>query len=166
MAGKVEEIVSVEPEKASLLDKIERRMKPDIKIVTAQAINEQTSPWVKGKFAISGETKMRQLVEDITTLVDKLWDCLRDNDRAFLIRSMETLLRQAVVQTPTMEGMKLLDGIFQPPAPSHYSQEIIDTVDVLKKLKEGRLKLAVDLSGEETSLNEANPVVKVLIIFA
>jgi len=160
-AGSVGVTLPTEQDAGSLLDRIRRKMKPTLKTVTAQAINSHTDSWQKARFAVSGESKIDQLVKDVTRLVDRLWDCLRESDRRFMIRTLQFLLRQGIVQTPNVAAIQNLDGIFQPPVPSHYSMEILDTMETLRKLKELRLRLGVDLVGDETRLNNVSSAIKV-----
>jgi len=159
--GSVGATESTEHDPGSLFDRIRRKMKPTLTTVTAQAINSRTNPWKRVTFAVSGESKIDLLVKDVTSLVDRLWDCLRESDRKFMVRALQFLLRQGIVQTPSRAGFQDLDGVFRPPVPSHYSTEILDTMEVLKNLKELRLKLGVDLVGDEIHLNKASPTIKV-----
>ena len=106
------EMLPPEPGAGSLLDKIRKRFKPNVKTLTAKHINEQSNVWSKARFAVRDYTKIKRLVEEVTVFVDDIWDCLRDDDREFLVKGMQFLLRQAVTQTPTIEGIKNLEPFF------------------------------------------------------
>ena len=144
----------------SLLDKIRKRFKPNVKTLTAKHIDEQSNLWSKGKFAVRDDTKIQRLVEEITVFVTNIWDCLRDDDRDFLVRGMQFLLRQAVTQTSTIEGLKDLDPFFNPEITNHSTQAITGAVHMASKLKETRLKLTVDLSKSEEAVNNDVPSLK------
>ena len=144
----------------SFLDKIRRRFKPNVRTLTAKHINEQSNLWSKGRFAVHDDTNIKRLVEDVTVFVEDIWDCLRDDDRDFLVRGMQFLLRQAISQTPTVEGIKNLEPFFNPVVASHSSQAITEAVHMASILKETRLKLAVDLSQREEAVNSGVPGLK------
>ena len=154
------EILPQESGAGSLLDKIKKRFKPNVKTFTAKHINEQSNLWSKGRFAVRDDTKIKRLVENVTGFVDSIWDCLRDVDRAFVVRGMEFLLRQAVTQTPTIEGIKDLESFFNPTVANHSAQAITGAVHTASRLKETRLKLAVDLSKSEEAVNDDAPSLK------
>lgn len=137
----------------SLLDKIRKRFKPNIKTLTAKHINEQSNVWSKARFAVRDDTKIKRLVEEVTVFVDDIWDCLRDDDREFLVKGMQFLLRQAVTQTPTIEGIKNLEPFFNLSVANRSAQAITGAVHTASRLKETRLKLAVDLSKNEEAVN-------------
>ena len=138
---------------SSLLDKIRKRFKPNVKTITAKHINEQSNLWSKARFAVRDDTKIKRLVEEVTVFVDDIWDCLRDDDREFLVKGMQFLLRQAVTQTPTIEGIKNLEPFFNLSVSNRSAQAITGVVHTASRLKETRLKLAVDLSKNEEAVN-------------
>ena len=156
----VGEMLPPESGAGSLLDKIRKRFKPSIKTFTAKHINEQSNLWTKGRFAVRDDTKIKRLVEEATVFVDDIWDCLRDDDRDFLVRGMQFLLRQAVTQTPTIGGIKNLEPFFNPVVANHSAQAITGAVHTASRLKEARLKLAVDLSKSEEAANIGVPSLK------
>ena len=141
------------PGAGSLLDKIRKRFKPNVKTLTAKHINEQSNLWSKARFAVRDDTKIKRLVEEVTVFVDNIWDCLRDDDREFLVKGMQFLLRQAVTQTPTIEGIKNLEPFFNLSVANRSAQAITGAVHTASRLKETRLKLAVDLSKNEEAVN-------------
>ena len=157
---RVGEMLPPEPEAGSLLDKIRKRLKPSVKTLTAKHINEQSNLWLKVKFAVRGDTKIKQLVEEITVFVEKIWNCLRDDDRDFLVKGMQLLLRQAITQTYKIEDIKNLEPFFHPAVASHSAQAITGPVHSASTLKEARLKLAVDLSKDEEAVNKGVPSLK------
>ena len=99
------------------------------------------------------DTKIKRLVEELTVFVDDIWDCLRDDDRDFLVKGMQFLFRQAVTQTPTVEGIKSLEPFFNLAVANYSAQAITRAVHTASRLKETRLKLAVHLSKSEEAVN-------------
>ena len=95
--------------------------------------------------------------EEITVFVGKIRNCLRDDDRDFLVRGMQLLLRQAVTQTYTIEDIKNLEPFFHPAVANHSAQAITGAVHSASTLKEARLKLAVDLPKDEEAVNKGVP---------
>ena len=154
------ELLPPESGAGSLLDKIRKRFKPNVKTFTAKHINEQSNLWSKVRFAVHEDTKIKRLVEEVTVIVDDIWDCLRDDDRDFLVKGMQFLLRQAVTQTPTVEGIKSLEPFFNLAVANHSAQAITGAVHTASRLKETRLKLALDLSKSEEAVNNDVPSLK------
>lgn len=149
--------MSTDAEKCTYFNRIMRRIRPEPRLVSAQDINSKASVWIRSRWAISGRTKLNELIQEITMFVGKLWGYLDEQDMAFMVKGMQYLLGEAISRTSNLSDIKLLNDMLNSSSATQHSQSIVRPVAALGMLKEKRLALGIDVSTMGENADEGPP---------
>lgn len=133
------------------LRKLIANVKPDFHNETARSLQKGINIWRRMKWAAIDKAGIAVLINDIRSLVDKLYDLLLDSDREFIRNGIEALLRHVVSQASTPTDLASIEQLLSP----KYS--------VRSKFEESAVKTALGLKQKRLMLgfSEDNKLVSV-----
>lgn len=122
------------------LRKLIASVKPEFHNETARSLQKGINVWRRMKWAAIDKAGVAVLINDIRSLVDKLYDLLLDNDREFIRNGIEALLRHVVSQASTSADLASIEQLLSP----KYS--------VRSKFEESAIKTALGLKQKRLML--------------
>lgn len=136
------------PQPQSYFRRIVRKIRPDIKLVTAQNIQDRVNMLTQVRWAVSGKTRLKELLRDIEGLIDKLFHYTDERDLQFLVRATQHLLRESLSRAASADEIGLMNGILGS-ASSQDTNSLFAPIEALGTLRAKRLGLGLDITNLE-----------------
>lgn len=136
------------PRPRTYFGRMVQKFRPDIRLNTAQNIQNKTNVWTQARWVVSGKTRLKELIADIEKLIDQLFNYTDQRDLQFLVRATQHLLRESISRTSNGNDLSLMNQMLGS-ASSQQTKSLLGPVDVLGVLRARRLALGVDITGCE-----------------